>query len=141
MAIFAAKTINALVEQNWTEAFMWLGVEFADILLRNIFLHFQYIIYCKHYGHIRKNITSKIYNKLFLSEDKSLKNLSTEKIINIAQNNLSYAAEFPDYVAYFVRYIVQICIALVTSILMMCQKNFMKYCNILFPPLKAIKEQ
>ncbi len=114
MAVFAAKTINCLVEHNWKGAFMWLGIEFADILLRNVFLHLQYVFYGKHYGHIRKNITVKIYNKLFKSEEKELKNLTTEKIINIAQSNMGSAAEFPDYVAYIMRYIVQVGIALVT---------------------------
>lgn len=114
MAVFAAKTINCLVEHDYRGAFMWLGIEFADILLRNVFLHLQYVFYGDHYGHILKNITTKIYNKLFKSEEKGIKKLTAEKIINIAQNNMSYAAEFPDYVAYIMRYIVQVGIALVT---------------------------
>ena len=114
MTIFAAKTINCLVEQNYKGAFFWLVIEFLDILLRNLCLHIQYVFYGNHYAVILKNITTKIYNKLFLSEEKGLKRLTTEKIINIAQNNMGYAAEFPDYVAYIVRYIVQVIIALVT---------------------------
>ena len=63
MTIFAAKLIDCLYNQDWTGAFIWLGVEFADILLRNIFYHIEWIIYNKHYGIMRKNITGKIYDK------------------------------------------------------------------------------
>lgn len=114
MTIVAAKTINCLYNADWIGAFTWLAVELADIVLRNIMLHFQYIFYAKHYGIIRNNITRKIYDKLFKSEDSSIKKLSNEKIINIALNNLSYAGEFPDYIASILQYSVQVGIAIVT---------------------------
>ncbi len=99
MAIFAAKTINCLVEKDWKGAFIWLGVEFLDILVRNVVYHIQYLYYGKHYGYIQKNVTTKIFNKIFQSEEKGLERLTSEKIINIAQNNLNYVADFPDYIA------------------------------------------
>ena len=69
MAIFAAKTINCLVEKDWKGAFIWLAVEFLDILLRNVVYHIEYIYYSKQFGTIQKNITTKIYHKLFQSEE------------------------------------------------------------------------
>ena len=60
MAIFAAKTINCLYNHDWSGAFFWLGVEFLDILLRNIFMHFEYCYYAKVYGQINKTLCGKI---------------------------------------------------------------------------------
>lgn len=114
MTIFAAKTIDSLYNHDWKMAFTWLAVELIDIILRNIVCHLQYVVYAKHYGIIRKNITTKIFDKILKCDEKSIKKISTEKIINIAQNNLGYAAEYPDYIAYIFRYLVQVCIALIT---------------------------
>ena len=114
MAIFAAKTINCLVEKDWKGAFIWLGVEFLDILVRNVVYHIQYLYYGKHYGYIQKNVTTKIFNKIFQSEEKGLERLTSEKIINIAQNNLNYVADFPDYIASILSYSIQVGIAIVT---------------------------
>ena len=113
MTIIAAKTINCLYNGDWQGAFTWLAVELANIIIRNIVLHIQYIFYAKHYGFIRKNITTKIFNKLLKCDEKSIKKFSTEKIINIAQSNMGYASEFPDYLANILRYTVQVGIALV----------------------------
>ncbi len=114
MTIIAAKTINCLYHARWKEAFFWLALELGDIILRNVVLHFQYIVYGKLYGIIRNNITTKIYNKIIKCEESGIKKLSSEKIINIAQDNMSYAAEFPDYVASIIQYLVQVGIAIVT---------------------------
>lgn len=114
MTIFAAKTINCLYNSDWKGAFIWLAVEFLDIALRNLSYHCQYIFYAKHYGIIRKNITSKIYDKLMKCEERGIKKLSTEKIINISQENMSYSGDFPDYIASICSYLVQVTIAIVT---------------------------
>ena len=114
MTIFAAKTINCLYNSDWKGAFFWLAIEFLDIMLRSLAYHCQYIFYGKHYGIIRKNITTKIYDKLMKCEERGIKKLSSEKIINIAQENMSYAGEFPEYIASICSYLVQVVIALVT---------------------------
>lgn len=114
MTIFAAKTINCLYTANYSGAFFWLGMELADIWLRNTALHMQYRVYGKHYGIIRSNITKKLYDKILTSDDSSIKRLTNEKIINIAQNNMGYAAEFPEYIAAILRYSIQVIIAIVT---------------------------
>ncbi len=114
LTIFAAKTINCLYMQEWKSAYFWLCVELLSIILRDVFIHLQYIYYSKHYGIIRKNITNKVYDKLINLDDKSLKSFSAEKIINIAQNNMEYAGEFPDYLAGILQYVIQVAIAMVT---------------------------
>lgn len=95
MTIFAAKTINCLYNQDWNGAFFWLAIELLDIILRNVFYHIEYIFYGKQLIHIRKIISTKIYHKILSAESKTLKKFSAEKIINIAQNNMGYASEFP----------------------------------------------
>ena len=99
MAIFAAKTINCLYNQDWNGAFLWLGVEFLDILIRNVCMHFEYHYYGKVYGQINKTLCGKIYDKIMSVNTAELKNFSPERIINIAQSNTGYACDFPDYVA------------------------------------------
>ena len=113
MTIFAAKTINCLYSADYSGAFFWLIMELADIWLRNTALHLQYRTYGKHYGIIRSNITKKLYDKILASEDSGIKKLTNEKIINIAQNNMSYAAEFPEYIASILRYSIQVIISIV----------------------------
>jgi ABC-type bacteriocin/lantibiotic exporter with double-glycine peptidase domain len=114
MTIFAAKLINCLYNGEWNKAYFWLVIELVDVVVRNVALHFQYSYYAKHCGIIRYNITAKIYNKIMKCEENSIKKFSSEKIINIAQNNMSYAAEFPDYIANILQYMVQVVIAIVT---------------------------
>ncbi len=114
MTVFAAKTIDCLYNGDWQGAYIWLAIELVDIIARNISLHAQYIFYAKHYGIIRKNITRKICDKIFKCEEASLNNFSAEKTINIAQNNMDYAGEFPDYAAGILQYSVQVAIAIIT---------------------------
>lgn len=111
MAIFAAKTINCLYNSDWKGAFFWLGVEFLDILIRNIFKHMEYHYYGKVYGQINKNICMKIYDKIMSVKSEEIKNFSPERIVNIAQSNTGYACDFPDYVASMVDKFIFICIS------------------------------
>lgn len=113
MTIIAAKTINCLYNADWHGAFVWLSIEFANVFLRNICLHMQYVFYGKHYKIMRHNISAKIFDKLFKTDDNALKTFTTEKIINIAQENLANACEFPDMLAQIASNIIRIVIAVV----------------------------
>ena len=113
MAIFAAKTINCLYNSDWSGAFFWLGVEFLDILLRSVIVHFEYHYYGKVYGGINKTLSGKIYDKIMSVNTAEIKKFSPEKIINIAQSNTSYACEFPEYVASMISKVVFIVVAVV----------------------------
>lgn len=113
MTVFAAKTIDCLYNGDWKNAFIWLGIEFLDILVRNLVLHYEFWCYGKIYGGICKTITSKICDKVFSVSDAALKKFSPEKIINIAQSNTGKACEFPDFVANMVSNIMQVGVALV----------------------------
>lgn len=112
--IFAAKTINCMYAKDWKGSFLFLFLELATIVIRNVSLHLQYKYYAKHYGWVRENVTGKVYDKLMSCENSGIKKMSKEKIINIALNNLSYIGEFPDTVASFVAYSFQVVITLVT---------------------------
>ena len=114
MTVFAAYTIDCIYNHDWKGAFFWLAIEFLDILLRNIVNHVAYHYYNKVYGGIRKNITSKIFDKLFVGNDLELKNFSTEKIINIAQESMNNACDFPDYVGLMFANLMQVLVAIVT---------------------------
>ncbi len=113
MTIIAAKTINCLYSGDWHGAFIWLSIEFANIFLRNVCLHLQYVYYSKHYKIMRHNISAKIFDKLFKCDENTLKTFTTEKIINIAQENLANACEFPDMIAQILSNVIRIAIALV----------------------------
>lgn len=113
MAIFAAQTINCLYNADWHGAFIWLGVEFLDIFLRNVIVHFEYLYYSKVYGQINKTICGKIYDKIMSVNTSEIKNFSPDKIISIAQQNTGYACEFPDYVASMISKVVYIIVAVV----------------------------
>lgn len=113
MTILAAKTINYMYEENWTMAFVYLGLELASIILRQLFYHWEYVFYVKIVAQIKRTVTNKIYNKITNCEDSSLKQMPKEKVLNIAVNNLSHLSEFPDVIAIFVGYSVLVVIALV----------------------------
>ncbi len=113
ITIFAAKTIDYMYDRNWVWAFAFLGFELGNIIVRNLAYHIQYIFYAKQYGYIREKVTQKIYNKLLSCESVGLKDLSREKILNIAINNMSYLSEFPDAVAGFIAYSFQVIMTLV----------------------------
>ena len=113
ITIFAARTINCMYEGNWKWAFINLGIELLTLVLRYIFLHFEYIAYGKQHIHIRKVVAKKIYNKILSCESNKIKNFTKEKLINISLSNISYIAEFPDPVAKFIAILIQVIITLV----------------------------
>ena len=112
LTIFAAKTINFMYEKNWKMAFLFLGIELFTIIARNISKHMQYIYYGKSYSYVREKVTNKIYNKIMNAENAGIRNLSKEKVINIALNNLGYISEFPDAVSVFIGYFMRVVVSL-----------------------------
>lgn len=114
LTIFAARTINCMYAGDWTGAFINLAIELVTIVLRNVFQHTQYYFYGKQIRYVENVINKKVYNKIISCDDKSLKNVSKEKIINIALGNRDNIREFPDVVASFIAYSIQVVITLVT---------------------------
>lgn len=112
--IFAAKTINCMYAKDWKGSFLFLFLELLTIVLRSVALNLQYKYYARNYGWTREKVTAKIYEKLMSCDSSGIKKMSKEKIINIALNNLSYIGEFPDSVASFIGYSVQVVITLIT---------------------------
>jgi len=94
-------------------AFKWLGLELADIIVRNLFMHAQYECYALQCGHIRTNVTQKIYKKFLSCKKAELDDLSKEKVTNIALNNMAYVAEFADTIALTVGVLIQVVLTLV----------------------------
>ena len=113
ITIFAARTINCMYHGEWSRAYMYLCLELATILLRNISMHIQYKMYVKQSEHIRVLVSRKIYNKILSVDDNDLNNVSKEKIINIATNNLANMSDFPDHISNFVAYSIQVVFSLV----------------------------
>ena len=114
LTIFAARTINHMYHQEWKLAFINLGIELFLIVARCIAIHFEFIFYAKTYGSVQHNVSKKIYNKIISVDDKKEKEFTREKITNIALNNMANMAEFPDSVAIFFGYSIQVIITLVT---------------------------
>ena len=113
VTIFSAKTINCMYNGEWTQAFIYLGLELLAIIIRSLSIHFEYKFYGKQHVVIRKNVAQKVYNKILTIDDKEEKNVSKEKIINIAINNMADLSEFPDVVAFFLGHVVQVLITLI----------------------------
>ncbi len=113
ITIFAAKTIDYMYKENWVWAFTFLAFELGNIILRNLAYHIQYIFYTKQYGYIREKVTGKIYDKLLSCENAGLKEISKDKILTIAINNMSYLSEFPDAIAGFIAYAIQVIMTLI----------------------------
>lgn len=114
ITIFAAKTINSMYQGEWQKAFIFLGLELTTIIIRNLSMHIEYKFYGKQQINIRKNVGRKIYNKILIIDDKKENKISKEKIVNIALNNMSDLSEFPDSVASFFAYSLQVLITLTT---------------------------
>ena len=113
LTIFAARTINCMYNGEWAKAYMYLGLEAATILIRNISMHLQYKMYVIQCEHIRLVASKKVYNKILTAGDDEANALSKEKIINIATNNLANMADFPDHISNFVAYTIQVIFTLV----------------------------
>lgn len=114
LTIFAARTINAMYDQNWHLAFLNLGIELITIVSRNVLYHIQYIYYGKQVKHIRQVVARKVYDKILSSDNKQVSLMTKEKILNIVLNNLEYMSEFPDSVASFIAYSITVIISLVS---------------------------
>ncbi len=114
ITIFTAKTINCMYEGDWKGAFTYLAIELITIVLRCLSMHIQYKFYNKQIYHIRHLVAKKIYSKILSCKDANFKDVSKEKVINIALNNMSYLSEFPDTIAGFMGYVFQVLFILVT---------------------------
>ncbi len=112
--IFAARTINNMYNKNWTMAFVNLGIELLLIAVRFIALHIEYLCYAKQHRSIKNTVSKKLYNKILTLDDKKEKEFTKERITNIALNNMGSMAEFPDAVAIFFGYSVQVAVTLIT---------------------------
>ena len=108
ITIFAAKTINCMYAKNWSMAFVYLMLELSTIVLRNVSLHIQYHYYGKQIKHIRMTVADKVYKKILSCKNSELKDITKEKVTNIALNNMSNLSEFPDAIASFIAYSFQV---------------------------------
>ncbi len=114
ITIFSAKTINHMYNGEWNKAFLFLGIELLAIIIRSLAIHIEYRFYGKQHIHIRNNVAKKVYNKILTIDEKEERNFSKEKIINIAINNMSDLAEFPDVVGFFLGHAVQVLVTIIT---------------------------
>ena len=113
ITIFAARTIDCMYNGDWHGALLNLFIEVATIVLRNAALIAEYKLYGMQHVVIRKNIGKQIYQKLLSCESAGIKRVSKEKIVNIATNNMDNAAEFPEAVAGFLAYSIQVILTLI----------------------------
>ncbi len=113
ITIFAARTIDCMYNDNWNGAFLNLALELITIILRSLFAHIQHKFYNDQVTYIRVGVANKIYDKLISCEASGIKRLSKEKILNISLNNMDNLSDFPDVVASFIAYLVQVVIILV----------------------------
>jgi len=114
ITVFAAKTINCMYAGDWDGAFMYLMIELATIVIRNVAISIEYRFYTKQYGYVMGNVSRKIYNKFISCKDSAFNNMSKEKVTNIALNNLASLSEFSDAIAGFIAYLLQVVVILVT---------------------------
>ena len=102
ITIFAARTINCMYQKDWTGAFINLGIELLTIVIRNIAIHFQYICYGKQVRHVRNMGAKKIYKKIMSCKSDDFKQISKDKVINIALNNMAHMGDFADNISAFI---------------------------------------
>lgn len=114
ITIFAARTINCMYEEDWTGAFINLGIELLTIVIRNVAIHYQYICYGKQVRHIRNVTSKKIYKKIISCKNDDFKKISKDKVINIALNNMTNMSDFADNIAAFIGNFFQILFILIT---------------------------
>ena len=102
ITIFAARTINCMYQKDWTGAFINLGIELLTIVIRNVAIHFQYICYGKQVRHVRNMGAKKIYKKIMSCKSDDFKQISKDKVINIALNNMAHMGDFADNISAFI---------------------------------------
>lgn len=113
ITIFAAWTIDCMYKGDWSGAYINLILEIATIIARNVAIHFQYLAYGAQCRHIRLVVSRKIYNKFLSCKNQELDQISSEKVTNIALNNMGYMSEFPDNIAAFSGKLIQVLFTLV----------------------------
>ena len=111
--IVAAKTINCMYEGDWNGAFFNLILEIVIMVVRNLMYHLTYETYVRNNRHIRLNIANKVYNKFLSSKSEQINELTIEKVTNIALNNMTYIADFPDEIIVFLGKIASIIFTLI----------------------------
>ena len=114
LTIFAARTINCMYADDWSGAFTNLLLELLTIIIRNLSMHVQYYYYSKQVDHIRTNVSKKMYKKILSCKNDEFNNVSKEKVINIALNNMANMADFPDHISSFIAYSFQVAFTLIT---------------------------
>ena len=113
ITIFAAKTIDSLYNAEWESAFFYLALELLSIIIRSLAYHIEYVFYGKNHIHIRKVIAKKIYRKVLACDFSKSKDMTKDKLLNIAFNNSGDTATFADAVAMGIGCFVQASITLV----------------------------
>ncbi len=94
LAYPSAKIITSLTVFDYSAAKLYLLFDFVLIALINISWFINNTFYSSQIKHIYKSAQEKIYNKLILMHDNSLKINSKEKLINIMTSSLFNLAEY-----------------------------------------------
>ena len=94
--IFAANVITALAKANFTDAYMWLGIVFGALLLRNMIWDVNFRLYSKLIGSSYMGVHKRIFNKVINAKEKNFKNTSREKLLNIVGGDIATVSYLSD---------------------------------------------
>ena len=120
-AAYATAAVSDAINSNgsFNDAFIWLSVAFGVLLLRQVVWHFDYKIMPIQLKHVYNGAIGHMINKIFTSDDHSLKITSKEKIINTISSNVYNLGEFPNTLttkfAYVVRALIMFIILISTD--------------------------
>ena len=117
--IFVANVVTSITAKNYNAAMMWLAIDFAQIAVRQIAWHINYLNSERLIGYSYTNISINIYNKILASTDKNFRQTSKEKIMNIVGSDIYSASEFANNLStkmsYFLRAIITVVIVFTSS--------------------------
>ena len=143
--VFVAKITvslyHGIATGDFSQAYLYLGLQVACVVIRNIFTWLNYLVYNPTFSGIFNRVQTKIIRKVMEAKDSNFAETSKEKIINIIGTNVETLASFTDTISIKCSYLVQVIVSIsfvaqadllvAMMLLLSCTVNFfiLRYLN------------
>ncbi len=132
---------HGIATGDFSQAYLYLGLQVACVVIRNIFTWLNYLVYNPTFSGIFNRVQTKIIRKVMEAKDSNFAETSKEKIINIIGTNVETLASFTDTISIKCSYLVQVIVSIsfvaqadllvAMMLLLSCTVNFfiLRYLN------------
>lgn len=114
-AVFTARitvgVYNGLSTGDFSMAYINIALEFGCVLLRNVFIWLNYVVYNPAYANVFNNVEKKLINKVINANQSNFAETSKEKISNIIGTNVDTIAAYTDTITIKICKLLQVVIS------------------------------